>query len=166
MKNLSRLGLASLIAIQTLFIIPSAADAGWRAVPTTGFVTEHQQLLLIKTITALWVRSDQNGDRFSVYQTLPTVEGDVIDAVAVCYRAEPGTLITAIGLLEFLTPGGSTGTSRHFDDTNLNSQTDTCYVSPVANYAPTAAVSLFLRLQFSLSGQGTIYIGTVAVHVK
>lgn len=166
MNDVWRLWLASLIAIQMLLVTPSAVAAGWRVVPTTGFVTEHQQLTLIKTITALWIRSDQNSDRFTVYQTLPTVEGDVIDAIAVCYRAEPGTLITAIGLLEFLTPEASTGTSRHFDDTDLNSQTDTCYVSPVANYAPAGAVSLFLRLKFTFSDEGTIYIGTVAVHVK
>jgi hypothetical protein len=166
MNDVWRMGLVSLITMTLLSTMPSAAGAGWRVVPTTGFVTENQQLTLIKTITALWIRSDQNGDFFRVYQTLPTVEGDIIDAVAVCYRAESGTLITALGLLEFLTPGASTGTSHHFDDTNLNSQNDTCYVSPVANYAPAGAVSLYLRLQFFFSGQGTIYIGTVAVHTK
>ena len=166
MNDVWRWGLASLVAIQMLFTMPRAADAGWRTVPTTGFVTTDRQITLVNTIGALWLRSDQTGNAFRVYQTVPTFEGDVIDAIAVCYRAEPGGLITAIGLVEFLTPGDSTGSSSgHFDDTNLNSNVDTCYVSPVANYAPAGTVNLYLKLQFTFLG-GTIYVGTVAVHTK
>jgi hypothetical protein len=48
----------------------------------TGFVTTDRQITLVNTIGALWLRSNQNGDAFRVYQTVPTFEGDVIDAIA------------------------------------------------------------------------------------
>jgi hypothetical protein len=38
MSDVWRLGLASLVAIQMLVFVPGAAAAGWRVVPTTGFV--------------------------------------------------------------------------------------------------------------------------------
>lgn len=158
--------LVSLITLLMLCIMPTVAVAGWRVLPTTGFVTENQQITLINTIGGLWLRSSQNGDWFRVFQGLPVTEGDVIDAIALCYRAEAGTDITAIGLVDFIVPAGSTGTSRHVDTTDLNSRTDTCYVSPVADYVPAGAVNLWMQLHFTSSGGGTIYIGAVAVHVK
>ena len=75
-----------------------------------------------------------------------------------------GTFITAIALTEFVFP--ASGTNRHFDGTDLTSSTDTCYVSPVANYAPAGAVSLSLRLNFDAPAPSFIYIGAVAVRVK
>jgi hypothetical protein len=154
------------VALLLLSVIPAVADAGWRVLPATGFVTDQQQVTIVNTIGGVWLRSTLNGDFFRVYQGVPVFEGDVIDAMAICYRAEPGTLITAMGLVDFVVPGASTGTARHVDTTDLNSPADACYVSPVANYAPAGAVNLWLQLQFSFAGQGTIYVGAVAVHVK
>jgi hypothetical protein len=162
----ARLKLVWTVALVLLSITPGMAAAGWRILPTTGFVTDDIRLTLVNTIGALWLRSAQNGDRFRVYQGLPVNEGDVIDAVALCYRAEPGTSIDALGLLDFVVPDASVGTVRHVDTTDLNSSADTCYVSPVANYSPAGAVNLFLQLHFSFAGQGTIYVGVVAVHLK
>jgi hypothetical protein len=149
---------------------PTVAVAGWRAVPTTGFVTDERALTLTKRLTSLWIMSDLNGDQHFIYQTVPTVEGDVIDALAVCYRggrlSDTGAslaFITAIGLAEFLGPLSSA--SRHVDDTDLTSPTDSCHVSPVANYTPAGAVSLWLRLNFR-SLEETILVGGVFVHVK
>ena len=166
MNRLSRLGLASIIAIQMLLVMPGAVGAGWRVLPTTGFVADPLHIILVNTIGGLWIRTDQNGDRFFVYQGVPVAEGDVIDAIALCYRAEPGTLITGIGLVEFLGVGASVGTAKHFDGTDLSSPSDVCYRSPVANYVPGGAVNLWLQLKFTFSGEGTIYLGMVAVHVK
>jgi hypothetical protein len=72
MNDVWRWGLALLVAIQMLFTMPRAADAGWRTVPTTGFVTTDRQITLVNTIGALWLRSDQTGNAFRVYQTVPT----------------------------------------------------------------------------------------------
>ena len=52
------------------------------------------------------------------------------------------------------------------DNTDLASPTDTCYVSPVQNYAPAGAVSLWLRLNFDAPAPSFLYVGAVAVHVK
>jgi len=165
MNDVWRSGLASLVAMLMLFMVPGVAVAGWRVVPTTGFVTDDLDLTLTKSLLYLSITSQVHGDRHLIYQTVPTVEGDVIDAVAVCYSAfDLGTFITAIGLTEFLFP--ASGTGRHFDDTDLTSATDTCYVSPVANYAPAGAVNLWLRLNFDAPAPSFIYIGAVAVHVK
>jgi hypothetical protein len=172
MNNRWRLRLVVPIAVLVLSMIPSMTVAGWRVLPTTGFVTDALQITLIHTIGGLWIRSEQNLDRLFVYQGVPVVEGDVIDAIAVCYRAESGTRISAIGLVEFVGVGGSTGTAGrgHSDGTVLNSPTDTCYVSPVANYAPAGAVNLWLQPRFPEAGDPTevktIFVGAVAVHVK
>jgi hypothetical protein len=166
MSDVWRLRLVSLVALLLLFIMPGLAVAGWRVLPATGFVADPLHIDLIHTIGGLWIRTTQNGDRFFVYQGVPIVLGDVIDAMAVCYRAEPGTWITAIGLVEFLGLGDSTGKSRHFDGTDLKSPTDTCYVSPVADYVAAGAVNLWLQTHFSSSNQGTIFVGAVGVHVK
>jgi hypothetical protein len=172
MNNRRRLKLVSLIAALGLSMMPAMAVAGWRVLPTTGFVTEASQILLIHTIGGLWIRSEQNLDRLFVYQGVPLAEGDVIDAIVVCYRAEPGTRITAIGLVEFVGVGGSTGTPGrgHFDGTVLNSPSDTCYVSPVADYAPFGAVNLWLEPRFPEARDPTevktVFVGAVFVHVK
>jgi hypothetical protein len=124
MSDVWRLRLVSLVALLLLFIMPGLAVAGWRVLPATGFVADPLHIRLIHTIGGLWIRTDQNGDQFLVHQGVPIVLGDVIDAMAVCYRADPGTWITAIGLVEFLGVGDSTGKSRHFDRTDLKSPTD------------------------------------------
>jgi hypothetical protein len=164
MNDMWRSGLAALTAILMLSIVPAVAVAGWRVVPTTSFVTDDLDLTLTKSLSSLSITSQVNGDQHLIYQTLPTVEGDVIDAIAVCYSAfDPGTFITAIGLTEFVFP--ASGTNRHFDGTDLTSS-DSCYVSPVANYAPAGAVSLSLRLNFDAPAPSFINIGAVAVRVK
>ena len=165
MNDMWRSGLASLAAILMLSIVPAVAVAGWRVVPTTSFVTDDLDLTLTKSLSSLSITSQVNGDQHLIYQTLPTIEGDVIDAIAVCYSAfDPGTFITAIGLTEFVFPAG--GTNRHFDGTDLTSSSDTCYVSPVANYAPAGAVSLSLRLNFDAPAPSFVSIGAVAIRVK
>jgi hypothetical protein len=161
-----RLSTVVSLAVLVLSIVPGVAAAGWRVLPTTGFVTDQLQVEIVNRIGGTWLRSTQNGDQFRVYQGVPVFEGDVIDAIAVCYRADPGTSITAIGLVEFAVPGATTGTSGHLDPTDLNSATDTCHVSPVADYVPGGAVNLWLQLSYIFSGEGTIYVGAVAVHVK
>ena len=131
-----------LVGVVTLLLVstaPGMAAAGWRVLPATGFVADPLHIDLVHTIGGLWIRTDQNGDQFFVYQGVPIVEGDVIDAIALCYRADAGTRITAIGFVEFLGVGDSTGSGGHFDGTDLNSPTDTCYVSPVADYVPAGA---------------------------
>jgi hypothetical protein len=164
MNDMWRSGLVSLVAILMLSIVPSVASAGWRVIPTTAFVTDDLDLTLTKSLSYLSITSQVNGDQHLIYQTVPTVEGDVIDAIAVCYSAfDAGTFITAIGLTEFVFP--ASGTARHFDGTDLTG-TDTCYVSQVANYAPAGAISLSLRLNFDAPAPSFIYIGAVAVHVK
>jgi hypothetical protein len=115
-------------------------------------------------------------DQLYIYQSIPVVEGDVIDGIAVCYSAlayaptDRPPFITAISLIEVLLPSGAT--NGHVDDTDLTSREDTCYVSPVADYEPAGAVTLALRLNFNSpadplgGGAGIIYIGAVAIHVK
>ena len=165
MNDRWRSGLISLAAILMLSFVPSVASAGWRVIPTTAFVTDDLDLTLTKSLSYLSITSQVHGDQHLIYQTLPTVEGDVIDAIAVCYSAfDPGTFITAISLTEFVFP--ASGTARHFDGTDLTSATDTCYVSQVANYAPAGAVSLSLRLNFDAPAPSFIHVGAVAVHVK
>jgi hypothetical protein len=167
MSDVWRLRLVSLVALLLLFIMPGLAVAGWRVLPATGFVADPLHTRLIHTLGGLWIRTDQSGDRFLVHQGVPIALGDdVIDAMAVCYRADPGTWITAIGLVEFLGVGDSTGKIRHIDRTDLNSPTDTCYFSPVAEFMPAGAVNLWLETHFSSSNSGTIFVGAVGVHVK
>ena len=118
MNDMWRSGLVSMVAILMLSIVPAVAVAGWRVVPTTSFVTDDLDLTLTKSLSSLSITSQVNGDQHLIHQTLPTVEGDVIDAIAVCYNAfDPGTFITAIGLTEFVFP--ASGTNRHFDGTDL-----------------------------------------------
>ncbi len=164
--------LAALAAALTLFAEAGPAAAGWRAIPTTAFVTDDLDLTLARSQSSLSISSQVATGRHEIFQTVPSSEGDVIDAIAVCYTAPFGTgdratpFITAIGLTEFLFPGISV--SRHFDDTDLTSRTDTCYVAPVANYAPAGAVSLFLRLDFDVPFPPFefVFIGAVFMHVK
>ncbi|HXH02233.1 MAG TPA: hypothetical protein VNN09_02825 [Candidatus Competibacteraceae bacterium] len=94
MKKLWLRGLAALIAMQLLFIGPGLAVAGWRVVPTTGFVDLTGDLDLIRTLSAMQVMSGTNSDQLSLHQSIPVIEGDVIDAVAACYSTfafAPGT---------------------------------------------------------------------------
>ncbi len=175
MNKLLRWGLASLLAVQMLVLVPSAGVAGWRVVPTTGFVDLTGDLDLIKTLSSLQIMSGTNSEQLYLHQSIPVVEGDVIDAVAICYRTfafvsgDRPPFITEIGLTEVLFPASST--IKHLDPTDLTSLEDTCYVSPVANYAPAGAVNLALRLNFNPfdppgGGQGIIFIGAVAIRVK
>jgi hypothetical protein len=160
-------------ALLMLSIMPDVAVAGWRLLPTTGFVNTERgvdaNLDLFHGVDFLWaVIGGFPTHTFSIFQGVPVVEGDVIDAVAVCYRADPGTYIRAIALVEFLVPGAplqSSGTEAHYDDTQLSSTTNTCYLSPVADYPPAGAVTLRLLLKFSAVND-VIVIGAAAVHVK
>jgi len=80
-----RSGLVSLVVMQMLFIVPGAAVAGWRILPTTGFVGSTPDLELTKTFTYLMITPQTATRQLWIHQTVPTVEGDVIDGIAVCY---------------------------------------------------------------------------------
>ncbi|MCO6427691.1 hypothetical protein [Nitrosomonas communis] len=175
MSHVWRLGLALLVALQVLLVVPAVAVAEWRIVPTTAFVGLTEDLTLIKTLGAMQIMSGTGSDQLWVHQHIPVVEGDVIDAILVCYRTfafAPGDrppFVTAIQLTETLFPEGST--TRHFDPTDLTAVEDTCYVSSVPDYAPAGAVNLALQVNFNAfdppgGGDGIIYIGAVAIHVK
>jgi hypothetical protein len=176
MNEVWRFGLASLVAIQALFTGPGAVVAGWRTVPTTAFIGLTGDEVLLKTLTGMQITASATSDRLYVHQSIPVVEGDVIDGIAVCYSTfayaptDRPPFITAISLIEVLLPSGAT--NRHVDDTDLTSQEEACYVSPVADYAPAGAVTLALQLNFNLAadplggGDGIIYVGAVAIHVK
>ena len=158
MRLVRQSGLIVLLTVLMLCMMLGAARAAWRVLPTTAFVTDELDL----TVT-----SQVGGDQHFIYQTVPVFEGDVIDAIAVCYVAGPpfpGTFITGMGLTEFLFPGAATG-RRHVDGADLTSPTETCYVSPVVNFAPAGAVTLWLQLNFDNSSD-FLFIGAVAVRTK
>jgi hypothetical protein len=116
---------------------------------------------------SLSIQSSTAGDLKWIEVNVPVTIHDsfsspVIDAVAVCYKApNAGTFISQIRLSDMLGP--STGFVRHDDGTDLISQTDTCYSSPVSNYVPQGSVNLSLRLFFA-DPSHKIWIGAVAVH--
>ena len=166
MNEAQRSTLLSLLTLLMLCALPTVALAGWRVLPTTGFVTDDLDLTLMHRRTGLDVTSQVNGDQHFIYQTVPVVEGDVIDAIAICYVAGPpfaGTFITGLGLTEFIFP--MAGTGRHVDSTDLTSSAETCYLSPVANFAPAGAVTLWLQLNFD-NASDFLFIGAVGIHVK
>jgi hypothetical protein len=145
-------------------VSPGLARAEWRALPPSGFVVDagSSALALSKSLN-LVVSTDEAGDAQWIVQRVALQEGDVIDAVAVCYSAPNlGTFISRLRL----TGPESTGASvRHDDDTDLTSATDDCHVSPVSDYAPGGAIELALRLHFA-NATHSIRIGAVSVHVK
>ena len=172
MNHVPCLSVASLLAVAMLLTVPGASVAGWRVIPTSGFVTDDLDLDIRNHIGDLQISTQMVGDHI-IHQTLLTVEGDVIDAISVCaFTDSPSTFIRSIVLLEFVFPG-SVGL-RHVDDTHVprtisetgpGREIEPCYVSPVANYAPAGAVTLVLPLHFG-SSSTRIQIGAVAVHTK
>jgi hypothetical protein len=172
MNHVPCLTVTSLLAVTMLLMVPGAAVAGWRVIPTSGFVTADPDLDVRKPMH-LEISTQVVGDHL-IHQTLPTVEGDVIDAIAVCAFAIPSFLtsfINAILLMEFIFPGFES--LRHVDETHVprtiatgpGEEVQPCYVSSMADYAPAGAVELLLRLHFG-SSSTFISIGAVAVHVK
>jgi hypothetical protein len=142
----------------------------WLSIGHTGFVSGDSTLTLTMPFVgqpSLSIQSSAAGDFKWIEANVPVAIGDtfsfpVIDAVAVCYKApNAGTFISQIRLSDMLGP--STGFVRHDDPTDLTSPTDTCYISPVANYVPQGSVNLSLRLFFA-DPSHKIWIGAVAVH--
>jgi hypothetical protein len=153
------------LAALLLVVGPRLVQAEWRPISTSGFVVDagSPALALSKSFN-LVVSTDEAGDAQWIVQTVAVDEGDVIDAVAVCYSAPNlGTFISRLRLSEF----GGLGDAfiRHDDDTDLTSATDDCHVSLVGDYSPAGAVELALRLHFA-NATHSIKIAAVSVHLK
>jgi hypothetical protein len=138
----------------------------------TGFVSGEPTLTLTMPSVSqpsLSIQSSAAGDLKWVEVNVPVELPDappsfVINAVGICYKApDAGTFISQIRLAEFLGP--SQAVVQHDDPTDLTSPADTCFISPVANYAPGGSVNLSLRLNFAAPGH-KIWIGAVGVHVQ
>jgi hypothetical protein len=70
-----------------------------------------------------------------------------IDEVIICYEvSNPQSFISQVRLVEMTAPNQAT--VRHDDPTDLKSTSPTCYSSKVAEFTPTAALTLELRLNF------------------
>src|SRR5215472_12018214 len=99
------------------------------------------------------VTSTATGDLRWISMGLPLPPAAIISGVTVCYQISnpdpqtpPASFISQVRLAEMTKPDKAI--VRHDDATDLKSTSPDCYTSTVSPFAPTAAVTLSLRLNF------------------
>lgn len=109
----------------------------------------------------LKVTSNTAADLQWIEAMVPFTWGSTIKGIVLCYQTpDVATYISQIRLAEYVLP--TPAYVNHDDGTDLFDVVGNCYLSTVANYTPTGAVNLSLRLNFAAPGN-EIRLGALAV---